>query len=367
MLHKQELETAEGQHFILYGRERRTEPARIPVSRRQRGHERAHLRWHVLRGEWVAYDPSVLYVSNAAGALSHAAGSMSHAMGAPFAPIDHDLALPPGDYEVAVFDDISPGLSAGALEPPATIVETRSGKGASEIIAFAAGLRSSLGKLPLGRLELLLEVWADRYVCLGARPEIKYVFPFESRGAAASVSHAQVHAYPFVPPVAARELAILRAYHALHGRGLLEDQIRAEIGDGRRMLYLGEHVAAFVPVCARFPYEIWIAPKRPAPSLAALTSAERTDLARALKLALMKLDGLWECPVAYSMVFHQAPTDGALHPEAHLHVELYPAPPMAGHAWQRTSGSELGAGVFTASCLPEQKAAELRAIEVQLA
>ena len=27
----------------------------------------------------------------------------------------------------------------------------------------------------------------------------------------------------------------------------------------------------------------------------------------------------------YVLIFHQAPTDGAPHPEAHLHIEIYPA------------------------------------------
>src|SRR4029079_14572753 len=182
-------------------------------------------------------------------------------------------------------------------------------------------------------------------------------------GGARSLGH--IYAYPFVPPVAARELAIQRAYHALHGRSLVEDQIRAELGDGRRVLYAGRLVVAFVPVCARYPYEVWIAPIRPLPSLAALTAAERADLSRALKVVLLKLEGLWNKPVPYTMVFHQAPTDGELHPEAHLHVELYPAVRMEGRLKYETA-SEIGAGVFTADSLPEQKAAELRAVEVVL-
>lgn len=62
---------------------------------------------------------------------------------------------------------------------------------------------------------------------------------------------------------------------------------------------------------------------------------------------------------------HQAPTDGAPHPEAHLHIELYPPYRMPGRL-KYLAGSELGAGVFTADTLPEQKAAELRAVEVSL-
>jgi len=39
---------------------------------------------------------------------------------------------------------------------------------------------------------------------------------------------------------------------------------------------------------------------------------------------LLKFDGLWQQPFPCVMVLHQAPADGAPHPEAHVHVEFYP-------------------------------------------
>jgi len=65
------------------------------------------------------------------------------------------------------------------------------------------------------------------------------------------------------------------------------------------------------------------------------------------------------------MVFHQAPTDGVEHPEAHFHIELYPPYRMPGRL-KYLAGSELGAGFFTADSLPELKAAELQAVEVRV-
>src|SRR5918993_1033126 len=107
----------------------------------------------------------------------------------------------------------------------------------------------------------------------------------------------------------------------------------------------------------------WNGPRRPAPSFAALDPAERRDFAAALKTVLMKLDAVWQEPMPYVLVFHQAPTDGRPHPEAHLHAELYPAWRMRGRL-KYLAGSELGAGVFTADTLPEERAAELRAVAV---
>jgi UDPglucose--hexose-1-phosphate uridylyltransferase len=131
------------------------------------------------------------------------------------------------------------------------------------------------------------------------------------------------------------------------------------------MLYAGPHAAAFMPVCARYSYEVWVAPVRAVPSFSALAGDERRDFARALKTVLLKYDGLWNKPFPYIMAFHQAPTDGQPHPEAHLHVELYSAYRMPGRL-KYLAGSEVGAGVFTADTLPEQKVEELRAVHVSV-
>jgi UDPglucose--hexose-1-phosphate uridylyltransferase len=122
---------------------------------------------------------------------------------------------------------------------------------------------------------------------------------------------------------------------------------------------------AVIPVCARYPYEVWIAPRRAAATFVELTPEELRDLARALKTVLGQYDGLWNKPFPYVMAWHQAPTDGKPHPEAHLHAELYPPYRMQGRL-KYLAGTELGAGAFSADTLPEAKAAELRAVEVRL-
>ena len=250
------------------------------------------------------------------------------------------------------------------------IVETRPGARRLRGGGVHAGPDALARPLPLDRIALIVDVWADRYVELGARADVEYVFPFENRGVEVGVTlhhpHGQIYAYPFVPPVAARELAQQRAYlDAARTRAARGSARARNRGRRARVLYRGEQVVALVPVCARYPYEVWIAPRRAAPSLDALTPAERRDFARALKTVLLKYDGLWQRPFPYIMAFHQAPTDGQPHPEAHVHVEFYPAYRMPNRL-KYLAGSEIGAGVFTADTLPEEAAAELRAVEVRM-
>lgn len=351
----------DGRTLLLYGRTPIVTAQAIPSPPAGHNETASHFRWHPLRGEWVVYAEH-----------RQQRTFLPPPEYNPLAPTtdEHNpTELPAGTYDVAVFENLFPTMTPHAKEPPPSIMETRSGAGACEVVVFTQDPHGSLGSLSLSHLEVVLEVWADRYRELGSRDEIQYVLPFENRGVEVGVTlshpHGQIYAYPFVPPLPALELQHQAQYYAKHGRGLLEDHIEAEITDGRRLVYRGDEAVAFVPAFARYAYEVWIAPRRPSPSVASLSAAQRHDFARALKTVLLKYDGLWGTPFPYVMVFHQAPTDGQPHPESHLHIECYSAYRMPGRL-KYLAGSELGAGVFTSDTLPEAKALELQAVRVRL-
>jgi UDPglucose--hexose-1-phosphate uridylyltransferase len=358
VLYRRALVKPDGRHLFLYARRPLPSGLAAPAPGAG-GASETHLRWHPLRGEWVVY--------------------ATHRQHRTFLPAQDPLAitddperpteLPAGPWEVAVFENLFPAMSQRPGPPPATIVETAPACGLCEVVVFTQDPTTSLGGLPLDRIHLIIDVWADRTAELGRLPDVAYVFPFENRGVEVGVTlhhpHGQIYAYPFVPPVPARELENQRAYWDAHQRGLLVSHIDAEIADGRRMVYASAHSVAFVPAFARYPYEVWIAPRRPAQRLPELTAAERRELARALKTVLMKYDALWQRPFPYLLALHQAPTDGAPHPEAHLHIELYPAYRMPGRL-KYLASSEMGAGVFTADTAPEDTARELREVDVDV-
>jgi UDPglucose--hexose-1-phosphate uridylyltransferase len=216
---------------------------------------------------------------------------------------------------------------------------------------------------------MVLDVWADRTRELGNRDDVAYVFPFENRGVEVGVTlphpHGQIYAYPFVPPSAARELEQQRGHLERTGVGLLATYVKKEMDEAVRLVYTGPKSVAFVPACARWAYETWVVPLSPVPYVTDLDADARKDFARALKTALLKLDGLFKRPMPYVLTLHQAPSDGRDHPEAHVHVQIYPFLRMAGRL-KYLAGSEIGAGVFTADTLPEHSAGELRRIEVTL-
>ena len=359
-MHRRTLTKPDGRCLWLYGREP-VEEVPAPSPNTTPLHPNAHLRWHPLRGEWVAY-------------ASHRQ-NRTFLPPAEYSPLAattdeaHPTEVPAGRYEVAVFENLFPTLTMEAHDPPQAIVPTREGVGACEVVVFTQDPGASLGSLPVWHIDLIFEVWADRYRELGRREAIQYVYPFENRGVEVGVTlhhpHGQIYAYPFIPPIAAAELARQRRHLDEHGSGLLHDLLEQEVADDRRLLYLSNQAIALVPVCARYSYEVWVAPRRAVASVADLAADERREMARALKTVLMKFDAMWGRPFPYILVFHQAPTDGAPHPEAHLHIEIYPAYRMPGRL-KYLAGSEVGAGVFTADTLPEEKARELQAVEVTI-
>jgi UDPglucose--hexose-1-phosphate uridylyltransferase len=235
------------------------------------------------------------------------------------------------------------------------------------VVVFTQDPDTSLGMLPLDHIELLLQVWADRTKEIGAKPAINYVMPFENRGVEVGVTlhhpHGQIYSYPFVPPVPARMLQMQTEHFEKHQRGLLEDFIADEIKAGSGIVHAEETAIALVPSCARYPYETWIAPKRRVGWMYDLQPQEIKDLARTLKTVLLKFDKMWDKPFPYLMVLYQAPTDGKAHAESHMHFQIFP-PLRTKDRLKYLAGTEIGAGFYINDTVPEEKAAELRAVEI---
>lgn len=359
---KQELRKPDGRALHLYARTEFEAKEAPSPSKESISLQGAHMRWHPLRGEWVAY----------AGHRQDRTFLPPKEFN-PFAPTirpDLPTELPQGSYDIAVFENMFPTLSPRAETPPTLVgVATRASLGACEVVVFTRDSESSLARLPLDHIALLLEVWGERYRVLGLRPEISYVLPFENRGVEVGVTlhhpHGQIYAYPFIPPVPLKMLDNEKAYLGTFGQPLLLQFIGREQKDGRRILYEGERAIAFVPACARYPYEVWIAPKLRRSSMDELDAEDRRDIARALKTVLMKYDALWDRPFPYLMTAYQAPTDGAEHPETHFRFEIYPAY-RTREKLKYLAGTEIGAGVFANDTFPEETARQLQAVEVDI-
>ncbi|OLC27960.1 MAG: galactose-1-phosphate uridylyltransferase [Actinobacteria bacterium 13_1_20CM_2_65_11] len=306
------------------------------------------LRFDTLRKEWVAY--------------------ATERNDRTFLPTEFCPLCPTGDggasevpldtFEVVVFENRFPAFGPDRrggrpVRPPMT---------GCEVVVYTPEHKLTLAQLPLDRVRLLIDVWADRYRELGSRGEVAYVYIFENKGEEVGVTlhhpHGQIYALPFVPPFAQAELDASREHLASRGECLHCTELGLESTGPRRVCDVGAMVA-FVPRAARWPYEVHVYPRRHVASIANLDDAERWDLAGALLDVAGMYDRHFGFSTPYVMAMHQAPTDGREWPQAHLHVEFYP-PHRRDDRLKYLAGVELGAGTFVNDTRPEDTAAQLR-------
>jgi len=307
-----------------------------------------HLRWHPLREEWVIY---------AAHRQERTfLPPRDHCPLCPSRPGGFPTEIPFTDFEIAVFQNRFPSLHPDAPAPPQLVIPTARGQGFCEVVVYTSEHEGSIATLPQSRRELLVRVWIDRYTELYGHDFIRFVMPFENRGEAVGVTlhhpHGQIYAYPFVPPIIEKEVRAFRK------RSVLCELI-PQLSD--YSVIQSETMIAFVPPFARFPYEIWIAPRRHLPGPWDFTDLEIREFARVLGEVVSRYDILFDRPFPYVMTMHAAPNGEE---EAfHFHVEFYPRMRTAGKL-KYLAGTELGAGAFAADVLPEEMARRLREVTI---
>lgn len=346
-MHKRIYEKKDGRNLYLYGLSPHTLP---PLQEGEHTEQaRSHARWHPLRQEWVVF------------AVSRQGRTFlppkEYDPLAPSRSGGFPTEIPFEDFEIAVFQNRWPSLSPNAGEAPDNLViPTRDARGDCEVIVFTPEHSGSIATLCSRRRELLVQVWADRYLDLYARENIQYVMPFENRGEQTGVTlhhpHGQIYAYPWVPPILQKELdafqqspVLLDLLPNLQPYTVLED----------------ECTMACVPPYARYPYELLLFPKQFNPGPWAFSPAQTRSFAKALGQVVQKLDSLFDRPMPYVMALHAAPKGAET--VFHFHVEFYPALRTADKL-KYLAGTEIAAGTFAMDALPEETARTLRGVVI---
>lgn len=333
----------DGRRLLLYGTAPHTLSAFVEPARAGGGWP--HLRWHPLRSEWAAYAP--------------------HRQDRTFLPVREFCPLCPtrpdrtpteipfSDFEVAVFENRFPAFIPNLQEAPAMDLPTRPASGACEVVVYTSEHEGSAASLSQERRELLVRVWSERYCELYGPEPVQYVMPFENRGETVGVTlhhpHGQIYAYPFVPPVLQREVEAFRKTPVLQ-------ELLGHLSP-TYVVTENDVAVATVPPFARFPYEVWIIPKRSQPGPWTFEAAEVAGYARMWGEVVSRYDALFGRPFPYVMVLHAAPKGEES--SFHFHTEFYPLQRTANRL-KYLAGTELGAGTFTVDVMPEDAARALR-------
>jgi UDPglucose--hexose-1-phosphate uridylyltransferase len=328
-------------------------------------------RWHPLREEWVivaAHRQDRPWIGQEVPDPGRAIPA--------YVP---DCYLCPGNLRVSgarnpdyrstyVFDNDHPcvgPLAPQDLAPAPGIYRTRPARGIARVVCYSPRHDLTLAELEPAEVDGLLATWQEQYRDLAAHRDIAHVLVFENKGEVVGVSnphpHCQIYATNFVFKTIETEVRAGDRHLSETGRVLFQDILAAERQDGRRVIAENDTAIAFLPFFARYAYEVFVAPKATHPSLAALSDAERRDLAAVLQEVLIRFDNLWEMPFPYVMPLHQAPTDGRAYSGFHFHIEFHP-PLRKPNLLKYLAGPEIGGGNFLSDTSPDDKAAELRAV-----
>ncbi|MEV5748395.1 galactose-1-phosphate uridylyltransferase [Actinoallomurus sp. NPDC052308] len=261
---------------------------------------------------------------------------------------DHLSEIPAADYHVVSFENRFPSLGGPA-------------GGRCEVLCFTSEHEGSFATLSPERLATVGRAWADRTADLGARPDVEYVFLFENRGAAIGATlphpHGQIYAFPYVPPTPRRMLAAAERFRAEQGRCLMCDVVAREAA-GPRVVAETDGFLAYVPEAARWPYEVYVAPRACVPDLPALEAARRDELMGLYADVLRRFDALYEHATPYMACWYQAPARVS-RDAAHLCARIY-TPQRTADKLKFLATAETGGGAYINDVLPETAAARLR-------
>ncbi len=252
-------------------------------------------------------------------------------------------------------------IGMAAETPPLLVAHAE--RGICRVVCYSPQHNLSMAQLDPAALRAVVDTWSAQYEELGAIDFVRSVIIFENRGAMMGASnphpHGQLWATSFLPGEMAREQATQSAYFLQCGRALLADYLALELEHEERIVCANEHFVVLVPFWAAWPFETMVLPRRPVGALPALSSAERDSLAMILRQLVNCYDAVFATSFPYSMGFHQAPTDGAEHPEWHLHMHFLPPLLRSATVRKFMVGFEL-LGEPQRDITPEQAARRLR-------
>ena len=262
----------------------------------------------------------------------------------------------PNKFPAVTTDELSPvhcqPLSSAAAAKPIA------GFGRHEVIIESPRHIASVSDLTASEAQFVVQAYRERILAHKSTGQFRFVQIFRNVGPGAGATlehlHSQLVALPGVPEVVATKLTSCREYFARHRLPLLVDVIQSEIAGRDRLILQTDSLIAWCPHASRFPYEVCIAPLRPAGSFEDAQPGELDDLSRVIPQLIGRIEAA--APrVSYNCVLFTQPFDTSPHDHYHWHIEIIPR-------LTKVAGFEWGTGCFINPLPPEIAAARLRAV-----
>jgi UDPglucose--hexose-1-phosphate uridylyltransferase len=214
-----------------------------------------------------------------------------------------------------------------------------------------------LQNLSLTLWDELLYVYAERLKVHYSNPAVEYSLVIHNHGENAGASiehpHSQILASSVLPSYIKKELDGSQKYFEEKHSCVFCDLFKAEIETKERLIFENDEFVAFCFFAARFPFEIWVMPKKHQANFETIDKSMRLKLGEILSKIFKTLNQKLTDP-DYNFYIHTAPPrEGDPSDFYHWHIEIAPRLSKLG-------GYELGAGDFIDIVSPEKAAFFLR-------
>jgi len=240
------------------------------------------------------------------------------------------------------------------------LYDRMNGIGAHEVIIETPGHKDGLADLPTKKIEDVLWAYRDRMLDLRKDPRFRYILIFKNHGAAAGAtlehSHSQLIALPIAPTSVTWEIEGCRAHYEQKERCIYCDILRQDLSEGDRIVAENPEFACVTPFAPRFPFEMWILPKRHAGYFEESQKQQFEFLAPILSEALRRMDRVLAKP-PFNFILHSSPLHEKTGEYYHWHIEIIPK-------LMQVAGFEWGTGFYINPVSPEESAKFLREAEI---
>lgn len=233
------------------------------------------------------------------------------------------------------------------------------GIGAHEVIIESPDHNKEIPDLEDKQVEDVIWAFRDRILDLRKDIRFEYILIFKNRGSAAGATlfhpHSQLIATPIVPKRVREEVNGAKSYYEYKERCVFCDIIKQELSEGKRIVAENSDFVGITPFASRFPFEIWILPKKHDSDFEDIQKHETAGLALIMKSCLRKLNKVLDNP-PYNYIIHNAPLKEPRLPHYHWHIEIMPK-------ITKVAGFEWGTGFYINPTPPEEAAKFLQEAE----
>ncbi len=234
------------------------------------------------------------------------------------------------------------------------------GVGLHEVIIETPDHELTLSTMPTYGVEDVLWAYRDRLEALAEDERFQSVIIFKNQGMAAGAtlehSHSQLIALPIIPKQIKEELVGAKKYFDYKERCIFCDMVDQELSQESRLVGKNQDYVAFCPYAPRFPFEVWIMPRKHGASYRKTSKEHIESLSIILSETLKRLDTVLDVP-PYNFVLHSAPFRQDVDTYFHWHLEIMPK-------LTRIAGFEWGSGFHINPTPPEESAKYLREAKI---